>query len=204
MVYSSVGYNLLGDVVESVSGQSFDNYTKEHIFEPLGMHNTTFIHMGLDRERSVQRRPGTTYDWPEEFEGELCASSTLWSTAFDMGLFLQTFLNKGRLGDYQLLSSASTDAMTRDQVPGIPRELIDGVQVPPSGLGWFLLGRAQFPEYPKAFSGASYGQSGASGAFIWADPTSDLAGAFLFTKIKEEIRPLNIFVDTLIDCIIDE
>jgi len=204
MVYSSVGYNLLGKLVERISGNSFNTFCKENIFEPLGMNNTTFIHVGLDRERCIQRRPGTTYDWPIELEGETSASSTLWSTAYDMGLFLQTFLNKGSYGDIQLISEAGVNAMTQNQVSGIPREMVNGVLVPPSGLGWFMLGSAQFPNYPRSFSSTSYGHSGASGAFIWADPEYDLIGAFLFTKIKEEFRPLDLFVDTLIDCIIDE
>jgi len=203
MVYSSVGYTLLGELIERISSRSFNEFTREHIFKPLGMHNSTFIHMGLDRERSVQRRPGTTYDWPKELEGETSASSTLWSTAFDMGIFLQTFLNKGSHGDFQLISAPVVNSMTHNQVSGIPREMVDGTPVPSSGLGWFMLGSAQFPDYPKSFSSTSYGHSGASGAFIWVDPAFDLIGAFLFTKIKEEFRPLDLFVDTLLECIID-
>lgn len=204
MVYSSVGYNLLGDLVERISGQSFDKFTKYRIFEPLGMHNTTFIHMGLDRERCVHPRPGTTYDWPEEWEGIISASSTLWSTALDMGIFLQAFLNKGRHGDFQLLSQPTVAAMTRNQVLGIPRELIDGITNQPQGLGWFLLDGIQFPNSPCLISKTSYGHSGASGAFIWVDPAYDLIGVFLFTKIKEENRPLDVFVDSIMGCIIDD
>ena len=203
MVYSGGGFHLMGELVERVSGQDFADFTEQRIFKPLGMHNTTFIHMGLDRERCVQPRPGTTYNWAEEFEGLTSGSSTLWSTAYDMGIFLQTFLNRGRYGDYQLLSMEGVDAMTRNQVSGIPRDIVDGVPIPPAGFGWFLLGGAQFPNYPKSFSRDSYGHSGASGAFIWVDPAFDLIGAFLFIKIKEEFRPLDLFVDTLIDCIID-
>jgi len=203
MVYSSVGYNLLGELVERISSRTFNEFTREQIFKPLGMHNTTFIQMGMDRERCVHRRPGTTYDWPKEFEGKTSASSTLWSTAFDMGIFLQTFLNKGSYGDFQLISEAVVDSMTHNQVSGIPREMVDGTPIPFSGLGWFMLGSAQFPDYPKSFSTTSYGHSGASGAFIWVDPAFDLIGAFLFTKIKEGFRPLDLFVDTLIDCIMD-
>ena len=204
MVYSSVGFDLLGELVERISSRSFDEFTREHIFKPLGMHNTTFVHMGLDRDRCIQRRPGTTYNWPMEFEGVTSASSSLWSTAYDMGIFLQTFLNKGSYGDFHLLSNGVVDTVTQNQVPGIPRELVDGVQVPPPGYGWFMLSDAQFPNYPRSFSAVSYGHSGSSGAFIWVDPAFDLIGAFLFTKIREEFRPLDLFVDTLMDCIIGE
>jgi len=203
VLYSSLGYNLLGELVERISGDPFEYFAQEHIFKPLEMQNTTFIQGGLDRVRSVQRRPGTSYDWPAELEGTVRASSSLWSTAHDMGIFLQTFLNKGYYGDHHLLSPALIEEMTHDQTRGIPREEVEGVLIPPVGFGWFMLGSAQFPNYPKSFSSASYGHSGASGAFFWVDPKYDLIGAFLFTKIKESFRPLDIFVDTLTDCLID-
>lgn len=204
MVYSSVGYNLLGELVERISGQTYDLFTKQRIFEPLGMHNTTFIHMGLDRERCVHPRPGTTYDWPEESEGIISASSTLWSTAYDMGIFLQTFLNHGRYGPYQLVSQPTVAAMTRDQVPGIPRELINGITNQAQGLGWFMLYGIRFPNSPCLISKTSYGHSGSSGAFIWVDPAYDLIGVFLFVKITDEFRPLDLFVDSIMGSIIDD
>jgi CubicO group peptidase (beta-lactamase class C family) len=203
MIYSNTGYDLLGMLIERVSGQPFEEFIANRIFEPLGMENSTFIQLGMDRERSVLARPGTTYDWPAEIEGKVWASSTLWSTAFDMGIFLQTFLNRGSYGDLQLLSPASIDAMAQSQVEGIPREKVNGITTPPSGYGWFLLEGLQFPNYPKKLSKSSYGHSGASGAFIWVDPEYDLIGAFLFVKIKEDIRPLDVFMDTLMECIVD-
>jgi CubicO group peptidase (beta-lactamase class C family) len=202
VVYSSAAYDLLGEVVEKISGKSFEDFAQQQIFAPLGMDNTTFIHMGLDRDRCVQARPGTTYDWPQEYEGTTSASSSLWSTAYDMGIFLHTFLNKGCYGHYRLLSEACVEKMTRDQTPGIPRELVDGVPIPSAGLGWFLLGSGRFPNYPSSFSMSSFGHSGASGAFIWVDPSYNLVGAFLFTKVKEGVRPLDCFVDRLMDCIL--
>ena len=203
MIYSSLGYNLLGELVERISGDPFEKFIQSHIFEPLGMQDSTFVHVGLDRERSILSRPGTTYNWPKEDEGIVSASSTLWSTAYDMAIFLQTFLNRGRYGTYQLLSPAGVAAMTRNQVSGLPRELVEGVPIPPIGLGWFLLSSGQFPNYPRSFSTSSYGHSGSSGAFIWVDPAYDLIGAFLFTKIKETFRPLDVFVDSITGSIID-
>jgi len=203
MAYSNVGYDLLGMLVAKVSGQSFDVFTKERIFEPLGMKNTTFIHMGLARERCVQSRPGTTYDWPKEWEGEISGSSTLWSTAEDMGIFLQTYLNQGNYRDIHLLSRPSVAAMTRNQVQGIPREMINGILNQPQGLGWFLLEGIKFPNTPCLLSPTSYGHSGASGTMIWVDPTYHLIGAFLFTKVREEDRPLDHFVDSVMSCITD-
>jgi CubicO group peptidase (beta-lactamase class C family) len=120
-----------------------------------------------------------------------------------MGIFLQTFLNHGSYRDFQLLSRPSVAAMTRNQVQGIPREMIDGITNQPQGFGWFLLDGIQFPNTPCLISPSSYGHSGASGTMIWVDPTYDLIGAFLFTKIREENRPLDHFIDSIMGCIID-
>ena len=80
---------------------------------------------------------------------------------------------------------------------------MDGVINQPQGLGWFLLEGIAFPRMPVLHSPSSYGHSGASGAMIWVDPTFDLIGAFLFTKIREEDRPLDHFIDSVMGSIIE-
>ena len=46
--YSNVGYNLLGIVVEKVSGQRFDNYIHKNILQPVGMYRSTYYYEGID------------------------------------------------------------------------------------------------------------------------------------------------------------
>jgi CubicO group peptidase (beta-lactamase class C family) len=203
MAYSNVAYDLLGELVQRVSDQSFSEFTQQNIFDPLGMKDTTFIQMGKDRERCIRRRPGTTFDWPDEVEGTTEASSTLMTTALDMGIFLQTFLNGGSYGDVRLLSAATVAAMTRNQVNGIPRETIDGITNAPQGVGWFMLDEVRFRNTPCLWSPRSYGHSGGSGAFVWVDPLYDLVGVFFFTKIRENIYPMDLFVDSITGSILD-
>lgn len=204
MAYSNVAYDLLGELVQRVSDQSFSEFTRQNIFDPLGMKDTTFIHMGKARERCIRRRPGTTFDWPDEVEGSTEASSTLMTTARDMSIFLQTFLNGGSYGDVRLLSPATVAAMTRNQVPGIPREMNDGITNAPQGFGWFMLDEVRFRNTPCLWSPRSYGHAGGSGAFVWVDPLYDLVGVFFFTKIREEVWPLDLFVDTIMGAITEE
>ncbi|WP_298896430.1 serine hydrolase domain-containing protein [uncultured Psychroserpens sp.] len=52
-VYSNSGYTLLAEIVKVVTGKSFENYTNEHIFEPLGMTNT---HFHTNHKRIVKNR----------------------------------------------------------------------------------------------------------------------------------------------------
>ena len=176
MAYSNVAYNLLGELVERVSGQSFSDFTRHNIFEPLGMKDATFSMPGKQQARCIRPRPGTPFDWPDEIAGETSASSSLWATAMDMGIFAQTFLNGGGYGDFRLLSPATVAAMTCNQIPGIPRETIEGIPVPACGFGWFRLEELKFPEYPSMWTLQSYGHAGASGSFLWVDPLYEMCG----------------------------
>ena len=204
MAYSNVAYDLLGEIVQRVSGQSFNDFMRQSIFEPLGMKDATFIHPGKVRERCIRPRAGTTYDWPDEVNGKTIPSSTLWATAMDMAIFAQTFLNGGIYGDFRLLSPATVAAMTRNQIPGIPREMIRGITSPPCGFGWFMLDEVRFPNFPCLWSPQSYGHAGGSGAFLWVDPIYDLVGVFFFTKIREDVHPVDLFVDTIVGAIVEK
>jgi CubicO group peptidase (beta-lactamase class C family) len=168
------------------------------------MKDATFIHPGDRGERCIKRRPGTTFDWPDDYEGQTIPSSSLWATAIDMGIFAQTFLNGGSYGDFRLLSPATVAAMTRNQIPGIPREMSNGTVVPPLGLGWFILEQVRLHNTPTLLSPQSYGHAGGSGAFLWVDPVYGLVGVFFFTKIREDVWPLDLFVDALMGAIVEK
>ena len=204
MAYSNVAYNLLGELVERVSGQSFSDFTHQNIFEPLGMKDATFSMPGKQQERCIRPRPGTPFDWPDEIAGEISASSSLWATAMDMGIFAQTFLNGGGYCDFRLLSPATVAAMTRNQIPGIPRETIEGIPVPPCGFGWFRMEELKFPKYPSLWSLQSYGHAGASGSFLWVDPLYEMVGVYLLAMIREGVRQLDLFVDSIMGAIVGD
>ncbi len=59
--YSNLGFALLGQIVQVVSGQEFQDYTREHIFEPLGMRSTVWEYEQARSERLV-----LGYDWVDE------------------------------------------------------------------------------------------------------------------------------------------
>jgi CubicO group peptidase (beta-lactamase class C family) len=119
-----------------------------------------------------------------------------------MGIFMQTFLNGGCYGDFRLLSPATVAAMTRNQVAGIPREIIHGIPNAPQGFGWFMLDEVRYPNTACLWSPQSFGHAGASGAFVWADPLYDLLGGFFFTKVREDINPMDSFVDSIMGAIV--
>jgi D-alanyl-D-alanine carboxypeptidase len=82
--YSNLGYRLLGEVVQRVSGRDFWEYLRQAIFEPLGMRDTTHeVRGGLHGRAAVGHRPGPVPEprIPLEVEG---GEGGLWSTVEDL------------------------------------------------------------------------------------------------------------------------
>ena len=112
--YSNIGFELLGLIVQEVSGVSFERYMKENIFEPLAMKNTSFIANDIDTELRTTghideptRRIADAYPYNRRH----APSSTLNSNVVDMSRFTMALLNKGSLGDANILAEESFATM---------------------------------------------------------------------------------------------
>jgi CubicO group peptidase (beta-lactamase class C family) len=155
--------DVLGYLVEIVSGKPLDRFLKERIFDPLGMQDTFFFVPEDKQDRlatvytwyegkGLQRFPETpiiegsfsySADYPIHGPRKLFAGGAgLCSTAADYARFCQLMLSKGRCGDKQLISRKSVELMTHDQLgPNFPDQAfglgfgIDGVKTPLHGLG---------------------------------------------------------------------
>ncbi|MFZ1132457.1 MAG: serine hydrolase domain-containing protein, partial [Terriglobales bacterium] len=155
--------DVLGRLVEVVSGKTFDEFLRTRIFEPLGMKDTSFYPPDnkLDRlataytyypDKGLNRFPDTpitegpfTYsaDYPYKGAKKLFSGGAgLTSTAMDYARFCQMMLDGGKLGDVRLLSRKSVELMTHDQLGKIAPDNafglgfgIDGVKTPPAEIG---------------------------------------------------------------------
>ena len=119
--------DVLGALVEAVSGQTLGNFLAQHIFVPLKMHETGFSvppenHQRLaepfkhDPDGGIQLRLINIQEAPKFESG----GGGLASTAQDYARFLQFMLNKGELDGVRLLSSHTVDFMTADHLGDIP------------------------------------------------------------------------------------
>jgi CubicO group peptidase (beta-lactamase class C family) len=172
--YSSMGYAVLGRVVEVRSGEPYQDFVQRRILRPLKMGDSFFfpphekwpriaamynIETGVLRRDSVDiYRRGAKYPAPE---------FGLFSTARDMERFFRMMLNEGILDGRRVLSPQSTRTMLQTRVTSTD---IDGVA---QGLAWFI---CTDPEKQPALriSKGSFGAAGASGTFGWADPKQHL------------------------------
>lgn len=132
-IYCSGNYNLLGRVIETVSGQSYAEYIHEHIFIPLEMRQSF-----TSESEAQQAGMAQGYQWffglalptDHPYNQSQVPSGYLISSAEDMGHFLISQLNNGQYKDVPLLSA---DVIAAMQVPGTERGS-DGAY----GFGWVI------------------------------------------------------------------
>ena len=159
----SLGVDVLGRLVEVVSGEPLDEFFSTRIFEPLGMKDTYFFPPDdkLDRlataytyypDKGLNRFPDTpikegsfvySADYPSRGPKKLFSGGAgLVSTAMDYARFCQMMLDGGKVGNTRLLSRKSVELMTHDQLGKIGPDQgfglgfgVDGVKEPLSELG---------------------------------------------------------------------
>ena len=155
--------DVLGRLVEVISGKTLDQFLRERIFVPLGMKDT-FFYPPDDKlarlataytyypDKGLNRFPDTpitegpfsySADYPYSGPKKLFSGGAgLVSTAQDYARFCQMMLNEGKAGDRQLLSRKSIELMTHDQLGKLSSEQsfglgfgIDGIKTPLAELG---------------------------------------------------------------------
>lgn len=93
--YSNLGYELLGLLIERVSGIPYEQYVQEEILKPLGMHQSRFYSQGLEGLELSRAYVSFDYDTYEEYPLQLSASGGLLSNAHDLSLMLEWMLFPG-------------------------------------------------------------------------------------------------------------
>ncbi|HUF75652.1 MAG TPA: serine hydrolase domain-containing protein [Longimicrobiales bacterium] len=189
------GYNtdILGAVIEVVSGQPLDAFLSERILEPLGMRDTHFYLPPAKRGRlatvygytgALARAPdgpgmqtqGQYVDGPRRsFSG----GAGLLSTTRDYARFLQMMLNGGELNGVRLLSPTTVDLMTQNHIPHIDRGPGGGF-----GLGFSI--RTDVGAAGQPGSVGEFGWGGAYHSTYWADPVEDLVVVYLTQVIPAQ------------------
>ncbi len=187
----SLSVDILGAVVEKVSGQSLDVFMLERLFKPLKM-NDTFFEVPkekLQRFGTLQAKDAggklMVIDRPKtsDFANNVTFFSGgggLVSSAMDYLRYSQMMLNGGELDGIRILSPTTIDLMTRDQLTQSARLGYDprpGIMGDVSfGLGFGLAVKA-----PRVRSGSkgSYRWAGIAGTDFWIDPKEDLTAMIL-------------------------
>ncbi len=191
------GYNtdILGAIIEKVSGKSLDEFITSRILTPLGMKDTHFYlpqnktnrlatvysaYVDKPLERSPD--PGAMVGQGAYVNGprkSFSGGAGLLSTASDYAKFLQMMLNKGTLNGNRILSPSTVELMTVSHLGKIPYNAGQGF-----GLGFSVC--LDLGERGTPGSEGEFGWGGAYGSTYWVDPKEDLVVVYF-----KQLTPTN-------------
>ena len=182
--------DVLGRLVEVISGQTLGQFLQTEIFAPLGMVDTGFAVPPAQQHRiseAFAHDPDGGVQMklinPREVPALESGGGGLMSTAMDYARFLQCLRNGGELDGYRLLGRHTLAFMTADHLGDIP---IDGGLLPPGhGFGLGFAVRLATGESPVPGSVGTYHWSGIGGTSFFVDPAQDLY-ALLLTQAPNQ------------------
>jgi CubicO group peptidase (beta-lactamase class C family) len=178
-VYSDVGADVLGFVVEAVSGERLDTFVQEHVFRPLGMRSTMFRPPRALRGRIAPTEiassrghalRGEVHDETADALGGVAGNAGLFSTAADLAVFAQMMLDGGTYRGVRIVHDSTVALFSRRAMGW-------------RALGWETCsGGASCGRY---MSDLAYGHTGFTGTSIWIDPENDLFVIVLANRMHE-------------------
>ena len=185
--------DVLGYLVEVLSGKSLDVFFKERIFEPLGMKDTYFYLPENKKNRlaklytqdkdgkmiKAENRPGFDMDYPKKNGTFYAGGAGLTSTAYDYAIFLQTMLNGGQYNGKRILSPAIVHLMTQNQIG----EVNAGRNK--FGLGFSITTEKEAARIPVPVGTFDWG--GIFGTTYWADPKDKIVGLLMTQKYPSTV-----------------
>ena len=147
--YSNDGYALLGLIIERVSGQSYEEYIKDHILTPIGMENSVFHLEELNAHEDIailydsrkQDEETIVFESNNPWDAPIMRSAGfLKSTAKDMLKYADIFRSGGKVGDIQVLSKESVEQMTTPFIELVPGSYYGyGLMITPDFFGYKLV-----------------------------------------------------------------
>lgn len=211
----SIAADVLGRLIEVVSGQSFDVFLAERIFQPLGMYDTGFyVPMEkIDRFANMYGPKSAeglqTINAPEGGTGHvsknsfiqkpkfLSAGGGLVSTAADFARFCLMLSGKGALEGERLMKSESVELMTRNHLPEhlIPLDKKPDERYAGLGFGLGVSVRVQQTDWVPTSQVGEYGWIGGTSTEFWISPRDKLVAITLaqhipFSELSETVKPL--------------
>ncbi len=190
--YSDLGFIMLGEIIQRLTGETLEQFAKAHIFAPLGMNDSLYsppvslrsriAPTEYDAEFRKRLLRGEVHDENAWAMGGISGNAGLFSTAGDVAAFAQMMLNGGIYAHHRLLTRVTIQQFTQRQTVG------DSART----LGWDV------PTPPNSsaghyFSPESFGHTGFTGTSLWIDPERQLFVILLTnrvnpTRTNEQIR----------------
>jgi CubicO group peptidase (beta-lactamase class C family) len=185
--YSDLGFYLVPEIMKNIVNEPFEDYVSNTFYKPMGLSTTGFLprkRFPLDRippteNDTLFRRQlvqGDVHDQGAAMLGGVSGHAGLFSDANDLGVIAQMLINGGTYGGVKYLKPETIKEFTEWQFP-----LNDNRR----GIGFDKPLPEYSPEGPccKSASASSFGHTGFTGTYFWADPENQLVFIFLSNRV---------------------
>lgn len=199
----SVATDVVGYLVEVISGMSLPDYLQREIFEPLGMRDTVFspreeqldrfascYTRGSDKQLVLQDDPQDSQFMDRSFYS---GGGGLLSTLDDYLAFCQMLLNGGSVGERRVIGRKTLEMMRANHLPGgadLASVSIAGFsETHNEGVGFGLGFASKLDPVKNGYpaSRGSYYWGGLASTLFWVDPSEDLAVVFMTQLIPSSV-----------------
>jgi len=199
--YSDIGFYMLADMVERLSGKPLDEYVANHFYKPLGLSSMTFnpwekynpstiVPSENDKYFRRQKVQGYVHDMGAAMLGGVAGHAGLFGNTNDLAIIMQMLLNDGYYGGEQFLEPSTVRTFC-SRHPASTRRGI--------GMDMKEMNAAKSQNMCPEASSTTFGHLGFTGTVTWADPENNIIFVFLSNRTypsmknyklnKENIRP---------------
>jgi CubicO group peptidase (beta-lactamase class C family) len=203
----NTGYDVLSVLIRRASGQPFESFLRERIFDPLGMKDTAFSvpaekisRLATSYWTNFQTGAFEVYDPAENGQWSRppafpSGAGGLISTADDYLAFSQMMLNEGKLGSVRILSRPSVELMTTDQLTPEQKATSGLTEGSFESHGWGFGVSIVTRRTELAGSVGMYGWDGGLGTSWRADPAENLTGILLTQRMWTSPNGPDVYLD---------
>ena len=183
IVYSDIGFILLGFIIEKITKQKLDEFVSENIFKPLEMKDSCYNPVDVNRCAPTEDRGGYidrgyVHDEKAHTLGGVAGHAGLFSTVKDINNFLQMILNDGVYNNKRILSTMVIDLLFKPQVEEkIGISLVGNKR----GLGWIV--KSDFPVSGDLASANTIMHTGFTGTHVFIDRDNKVAFCMLTNRV---------------------
>lgn len=189
-LYSGLASLIYPQIIEDLSGQSYEAYLDSHFYTPLGCQTLTYnpsqalqdliVPTEIDTLFRHDLTRGFVHDENAALMGGVSGNAGLFGSAFDLAIYMQMLVQMGEYASHRYLKKETVEEFIRIQYPENDNRRGLGFDKPLIGNDTLSLKEA----YPAPeVSSDSFGHSGFTGTFVWADPKKQLVFIFLSNRV---------------------
>ncbi|MBZ0242294.1 MAG: serine hydrolase [Bacteroidales bacterium] len=189
--YSDIGFYFMPQIVELITNQPFEYYLSTNFYEPMGLTHTLFQPLNrfppdsiapteLDMTFRQQLLRGDVHDQGAAMLGGISGHAGLFSTALETAFLMQLFMDGGVFNEHQYLKPETVKYFTTASYKNKDNRRGNGFDMPPVNPKY------KYRTPGESASDASFGHTGFTGTFAWADPEHELVVVFLSNRVHPD------------------